>query len=159
MRVGQAGPGGGDRADWRELLPMGSGGAWSLKGEFALRVLTWLGPESPRLSCVVGRPVLSLVRYLRTAKASAPLNQFLNPELWDQLSPPPCGVIQRELVPTLHSFTWVRRKPFLESSPRDETTILMGKSDPNHGFLKRVCLAHFVKRMLRPVFSERPPFC
>ncbi|XP_070321181.1 putative RNA-binding protein Luc7-like 2 isoform X3 [Odocoileus virginianus] len=63
MRAGQAGPGGGDRADWRELLPMGSGGAWSLKGEFELRVLTWLGRESPRLSCVVGRPALSLVRF------------------------------------------------------------------------------------------------
>lgn len=77
MRAGQAGPGGGDRADWRELLPMGSGGAWSLKGEFEPRVLTWLGRESPRLSCVVRWPVLSLVRYLRTAKASAPWTNSL----------------------------------------------------------------------------------
>ena len=73
------------------------GGAWSLKGEFALRVLTWLGPESPRLSCVVGRPVLSLVRYLRTAKASAP---------WTNSLTQSCGISSRRRPAELSRENW-----------------------------------------------------
>lgn len=37
INPGQAGLGGGDRADWRELLPMGSGGAYRQKGEFEIQ--------------------------------------------------------------------------------------------------------------------------
>lgn len=56
---------------------MGLGGAWGQKGEFVLLMLTWLGWESPRLSCVVRRPVLLLIRYLRTAKVPTPWSSSL----------------------------------------------------------------------------------
>lgn len=56
------GLGGGDGADWRERLPMGRGGAWKQKGELVLFFAVDLAGfwEIPRLSCVVGRSVLTV---------------------------------------------------------------------------------------------------
>lgn len=42
------GLGGGDRADWRELLPMGRGGAWEQKGEFVLFAIDLAGLGEPK---------------------------------------------------------------------------------------------------------------
>lgn len=57
IRAGQAGWGGGVRADWRELLPMVLDGAWKPKGEFEHSVLSWLRRGKPT-SLLHSRPVV-----------------------------------------------------------------------------------------------------
>lgn len=42
------GLGGGDRADWRELLPMRRGGAWEQKGEFVPFAVDLAGLGEPK---------------------------------------------------------------------------------------------------------------